>query len=114
MFDFDPEEILSRNDVEVTWEQGRCKSGWSLSWKHGTVYIGPCTECKAKEAAAIFVILWSKGISAQMSVQLIIAYTFVESYHDAISKYGNLINDIEHFAREEHDALRGSITIQPE
>lgn len=114
MFDFNPEEILSSNNVEVTWLSGYCKDGWALTWKHGTVYIGPCTELKAQEAAAIFVLLWLKGVPAQISVQLIIAYTFIESYHDAICQYGGLINDIEHFAREGHEALRGSITVQPE
>ena len=114
MFDFNPEEILTQNNVEVTWLQDCHINGWSLSWKHGTVYIGPCTEHKAREAAAIFVLLWLKGVPAQMSVQLIIAYAFIESYHDAISQYGSLINDIEHFARERHEVLRGSITVQLE
>ncbi len=125
MFDFNPEEILTQNNVEVTWcdsivdghEMVKTNSpikGWGLSWEHGAIYIGPCLGRKAIEAAAIFIFLWLRGVPAQMASQLIIAYAFIDSYHDAISRYSGLINDIEHFAREGHDELRGSITVQPE
>ncbi len=125
MFDFDPQEILAQNNVEVTWwdsvvddygivkKEGAVK-GWGLSWKHGAIYIGPCLKHKAIEGAAIFVLLWLKGVSAQMATQLIIAYAFIESYHDAIETYSGFINNIEHFCREGHETVRGSIRIQPE
>ncbi len=111
MFDFDPEQILADNNVTVTWcdiivdTEGRKRKGpirgWSLSWKHGVIYIGPCPRHKAREAAAIFVTLWLKDVPAQMAAQLIVAYAFSETYHEAIGRYST--------TREGHDNIQGSI-----
>lgn len=117
MFDFSFEQVLHDNEVTVEWhdkvvdsegvERPSAIPGWSLSWKRGVIYIGPCPEHKAREAAALFVHLWLNGISAQMASQLIVAYAFINSYQEAIDMYEGLINDIEYFTREGLDNVRG-------
>lgn len=117
MFDFNVDLVLREHTVIVEWgakivdaegvEKPSPIPGWSLSWKHGVIYIGPCPEHKAREAAAIFVFLWLKGVPSQMASQLIIAYAFINSYHEAIDMYEGLINDIEHFTREGLENVRG-------
>ena len=122
MFDFDPEQILCENDVEVSWwgtivnnegtEKKNPYPGWGLSWKHGVIFIGPCSKHKAREAAAIFVRLWLADIPTQMASHLIVAYAFIDSYREAVEMYAGLVNDIERFAREGEDAIRGSMRIE--
>jgi len=122
MFDFDYAQILRENEVTVEWcdtivdtEGNKSKSpipGWGLTWKHGFIRIGPCTELKACEAAAIFVHLYLKGVPAQLSTQLIVAYAFIGEYREAIEMYEGLVNDIESFAREGLDNVRGSMRIE--
>ena len=122
MFDFNFEQVLLENEVTVEWTpefvdaEGTIRpsptSGWSLSWKHGVIYIGPCAKHKAREAAAIFAHLWLQGVSAQMATQLSIAYAFIDAYHEAIDMYEGLINDIEHFTRDGLDNVRSCLRIQ--
>ena len=122
MFDFDPEQILRENDVEVSWWDTLISAehldykkspypGWGLSWKHGVIFIGPCPKHKAREAAAIFVRLWLADIPAQMASHLIVAYAFIDSYHEAIDKYEGLITNIEQFTREGLDEVRGCLRL---
>jgi hypothetical protein len=39
-------------------------AGWELYWKHGAIHIGQCSEQIARKAAALFVSLWLRGVSA--------------------------------------------------
>lgn len=104
MFDFDANEILAKHDAEVTWwdtvvdnEGNESESpipGWGLSWKDGAIYIGPCKEVKAREAAAIFIILWKKDVSAQMAAHLAVCYAFIDAYADEIGHLRNTLNDV--------------------
>lgn len=63
---WDYDAILAENSVVVEW----C-DGWSLSWKHGTIYIGLTTETIARKAAALFVSLWLRGVSASFADKII-------------------------------------------
>lgn len=122
MFDFDYVQILRENEVTVEWcdtivdtEGNTSKSpipGWGLTWKHGWIHIGPCPEQRAREAAAMFVHLYRKGVSAQLASQLIVAYAFIGEYREAIEMYKELINDIETFTREGLETLHGSMRIR--
>lgn len=54
-----------------------CKSpagvwaGWSFSWKHGVMFIGQVlNETIARKAAALFVSLWLRGVSASFADKL--------------------------------------------
>ena len=122
MFDFDHAQIRRENEVTVEWcdtivdtEGNKKKSpipGWGLTWKHGFIHIGPCPKQRALEAAAMFVHLYLKGVSAQLSSQLIVAYAFIGGYREAIEMYEGLINDIETFTREGLDGIHGSMRIE--
>ena len=110
MFDFDPEKVLRENDVKVEWSdqvvdsEGKPRTdpcpGYYLIWKQGVIYIGNCSELKARESAAIFIHLWLNGISAQMADHLIQAYAHIERYRAAVEQYENLLNNTERFMRE--------------
>jgi hypothetical protein len=39
-------------------------AGWGFYWKHGAIHIGQCSEQIARKAAAVFVSLWLRGVSA--------------------------------------------------
>jgi hypothetical protein len=81
MFDFNPEQILRENNVLVEWDDN-LTPGWSLSWKHGVIYIGPCCAHMARKAAAMFVYLYLKDVPAQMAANLIVCYAFIDMYRD--------------------------------
>lgn len=117
MFDYDMiAQTLQKNEVTVEWcdtivdTEGKSPGpGWGLTWKHGFIHIGPCPEIRALEAAAMFVHLYLKGVSAQLSSHLIVSWAFIEEYREAIEMYEGLINDIETFTREGLDLIHGSM-----
>ena len=39
-------------------------AGWGFCWEHGAIHIGRTTEIIARKAAALFVSLWLRGVSA--------------------------------------------------
>jgi len=39
-------------------------AGWGFYWKHGAIHIGQTSETIARKAAALFVSLWLRGVSA--------------------------------------------------
>lgn len=41
-----------------------------MSWKHGTMSVGPTSEIIARKAAAMFVCLWLRGFSASFADKL--------------------------------------------
>jgi hypothetical protein len=44
--------------------------GWSLHWKNGCIHIGKCSEIHARKAAALFIELWQRGVSASFADKL--------------------------------------------
>jgi hypothetical protein len=79
---WDYEGVLSEHAVTVkTWDD---EDGWSLTWKHGTIYIGEASEVIAKKAAAVFVSLWLMGVSASFADKLMAGYImYLELQEDA-------------------------------
>ena len=83
---WDYSKVLADNDVYVGWEDKMTSDGvtfeqappdvcgWGLCWKHGTIHIGPTTETIARKAAALFVSLWLRGISASFCDKLMAGY----------------------------------------
>lgn len=77
---WDYEAVLHEHEVEVEWTDtmmsGGCEypspecAGWSMGWKHGCMFIGPATEIIARKAAALFVSLWLRGVSASFADKL--------------------------------------------
>ena len=123
MFDFDVEQILKDQEVVVEWadtivdvEGNESRSdhpGWSLCWRHGFCHIGNCPEDAAREAAALFAYLYQvKDVSAQMAIHLARAVVFKDMYVEAVEHYQSFINDIEHYVREGHDNVLGSLRIR--
>ena len=82
--------VLAENEVTVEWCDevwtARVRSrlrgefaGWSMAWKHGCMLIGQTTEVIARKAAAMFVSLWLRGVSASFADKLMDGYiTFLE------------------------------------
>ena len=72
---WDYEAVLRDNRVTVEWSRELIDgenhihpagewAGWGFYWKHGAIHIGQCVEKVARKAAALFVSLWLRGVSA--------------------------------------------------
>ena len=81
--DWDYERVLADNQVTVEWcdqmtsDDGKTFEkmppefcGWGFWWKHGCIHIGQCSETIARKAAALFVSLWLRGVSASFTDKL--------------------------------------------
>jgi len=84
---WDYETILKEHEVTVEDDDS-----WSLSWKHGNILIGPTTEIFARKAAALFVSLWLRGISASFSTRLMDGYLIQLECRAGIMKLSHLTN----------------------
>jgi hypothetical protein len=71
---WDYEAVLKEHDVQVVYEKDDEFSGWSLSWKEGVMFIGETTEARAREAAALFISLWLRNVSASFADKLMQGY----------------------------------------
>jgi hypothetical protein len=83
---WDYEAVLRDSEVTVAWGDklvdgegnvsecppGLC--GWDMSWNQGCIYIGHTTEIIARKAAALFVSLWLRGVSASFADKLMDGY----------------------------------------
>lgn len=79
---WDYEAVLRDNDVRVEWcdkvttdgetfEQAPPElCGWGFYWVNGAIHIGRCTETIARKAAALFVSLWQRGVTASFCDKL--------------------------------------------
>jgi hypothetical protein len=79
---WDYEKVLWDNRVTVAWTHecvdhtgkrielppGMC--GWGFGWEHGGIHIGQTTETIARKAAALFVSLWLRKVSASFCDKL--------------------------------------------
>jgi hypothetical protein len=65
---WDYDAVLRDNGVVVDGNGNKHRAGefagWSFHWKHGAIHIGRTTEIIARKAAALFVSLWLRGVSA--------------------------------------------------
>jgi hypothetical protein len=72
---WDFEAVLKENGVVVEWcdelidgngnrHRAGEFAGWGFYWKHGAIHIGQFSEQIARKAAALFVSLWLRGVSA--------------------------------------------------
>jgi len=85
-FDFEP--ILAWAEAEVTWcdefvnGEGLVTKNpefatWSLYWKYGSISFSfhKEDEQKARMSAALFIYLWTKGVSASIADNCAVSYT---------------------------------------
>jgi hypothetical protein len=70
---WDYEAVLRENMVDVGVEYGSC-NGFSLVWKQGFMHIPTNNPIHAKKAAALFVELWLRGVSASFADKLMDGY----------------------------------------
>lgn len=76
---WDYEAVLSKYGVEVTdlgvdEEDVPTHNGHSLSWKNGFMHVPTDDETHAKKAAALFIELWLRGVSASFADELMDGY----------------------------------------
>jgi len=75
---WDYEQVVKDNQVTVDWDDTLVDgdgnktpagefAGWGLYWKNGTIHIGRTAETIARKAAALFVSLWLRGVSASFA-----------------------------------------------
>jgi len=94
---WDYETVLAENEVKVEWcaalvnsegivREDKCCSGWSLSWKEGTIHIGDTTEEIAKKAGALFISLWLRGVSASFADKLMDGFIVYLERQEGITK----------------------------
>jgi len=77
--------VLKDNEVTVEWcdqitsdginfKYISQNAGWSFYWKHGTIFIERANEIHARKAAALFISLWLRGVSASFADKLMDGY----------------------------------------
>jgi len=85
---WDYETILRDNNVTVEWDDYDKPTsdgvtfepappdlcGWGFYWVHGAIHIGQTSEQIARKAAALFVSLWLRGVSASFCDKLMDGY----------------------------------------
>jgi hypothetical protein len=92
---WDYEAVLRDNKVKVVWDDTivdcdgnptkvSCDwlKGWSLTWKHGVIFIGNISETMARKAAALYVSLWLRGVSASFADKLMDGYIYFLLYQE--------------------------------
>ncbi len=70
---WDYEAVLKERDVIVEYSI----LGWCFSWEHGSIGIGNTTEVIARKAAALFVSLWLRNVSASFCSKLMSGYIII-------------------------------------
>ena len=94
---WDYEAVLTENKVDVEWcdtfidGEGTVTTdnehaGWTLSWKPGVMHIGDTTEVIARKAAALFVSLWLRGVSASFADKLMDGFIVFLERQEGITK----------------------------
>jgi hypothetical protein len=80
---WDYEAVLKDNKATVLWYPD---AGWCLEEAHGTTGIGRVPEVYARKAAAMFISLWERGVSASFANKLMEGYLMYLSYQDKGTK----------------------------
>lgn len=88
---WDYEKVLTDNDVHVEWCDQLTSDGvtyepapsdlcgWGFYWQYGAIHIGRTSLVIARKAAALFVSLWLRGVSASFADKLMDGFiTFLE------------------------------------
>ena len=73
---WDYEAVLRDNKVELAFDP--MGNGWTLAWEKGFMNIGIVDHDLARKAAALFVELWLRGVSASFADKLMEAYLIRE------------------------------------
>lgn len=91
---WDYDAVLRNYDVKVE-RAVPVDHGYSLCWKHGTMGIGTGEETHARKAAALFVELWLRGVSASFADKLMDGFLFYTEFQEkAMKKMGEAEKDL--------------------
>ena len=104
---WDYEAVLTANGVTVEWcheltsdgvtftEAPPDLQGWDLLWKHGCMNIGQTTRIIARKAAALYVSLWLRGVSASFADKLMDGYIVFLERQESTSL--TFLAEIDHY-----------------
>lgn len=93
---WDYEAVLTENDAKVVWSNTIVDSegnlttseicaGWHFTWKYGAMFIGDVRETIARKAAAMFISLWLRGVTASFADKLMYGYlVFLERQEETV------------------------------
>lgn len=93
---WDYEAVLTENDAKVVWSNTVVDSegnhttseicaGWHFTWKYGAMFIGDVRETVARKAAAMFISLWLRGVTASFADKLMYGYlVFLERQEETV------------------------------
>ncbi len=70
---WDYEAVLAAHDATVV-ECEPVNHGWSLGWRHGSMHVQAGSEIHARKAAALFIELWLRGVSASFGDQIMTGF----------------------------------------
>jgi hypothetical protein len=76
---WDYEAVLKDNKATVLWYDD---AGWCLEEANGTTGLGRVPEVRARKAAALFISLWDRGVSASFATKIMEGYLMYLAYHD--------------------------------
>lgn len=82
---WDYDAVLSTYDVKVE-RAVPVDHGHVLFWKHGTMGIETDSETHARKAAALFIELWLRGVSASFADKLMDGYLFYMEFQEKAKK----------------------------
>jgi hypothetical protein len=111
------EAVLRDNKVVVEWCDELIDSngnrhragdfaGWGFCWQHGSIHIGQCSEQIARKAAALFVSLWLRGVSASFCDKIMLSMIASWELQERPSQFRTLNQlDLAKLFHETYDRL---------
>ena len=119
---WDYDAVLKENGVVVVDGNGNKHragefAGWGFYWKHGAIHIGRTDKIIARKAAALFVSLWLRGVSASFCDKIMSGMVwFLESQERPQPMNTSSPLDLAKLLHETYDRLapRFGYQIRPE
>ena len=81
---WDYEAVLTKHGATVNMSEP-AEYGWTLVWRNGCMGISANKEVHARKAAALFIELWLRGVSASFADKITDGYLY---YLEASEKHG--------------------------
>jgi len=79
---WDYEKVLTENEVKILLHN----DSWYLHWHHGGMGLGATSKTIARKAAALFVSLWLRGVSASFADKLMDGFIVFLERQEGITK----------------------------
>ena len=115
---WDFEAMLKENGVTVEWcdtlvdgngNERRADelAGWGFHWKHGAIHIGTTSESIARKAAALFVSLWLRDVSASFCDKIMLSMVWFWESQETPSSGSLTGSSCQHGPTERAVTVRG-------